>query len=657
MKIKKESFGSPPALFIYYMLASSLTILIIYLFFPSQGAPLPIFSRDWRFTLGLLEILSLFPALAFSALVVPFGFRIYYDDYRSFSPHFLEQFKGPLVIAILAAIVYALLFFLVQPTLQDKRISMTYQGSLYRLARDQARDRALRGRWDEAAGFLRIAGQVWPNSPELAQLRIDTEIEVEGGRIREQDELQMLLERSQAGETWSIQDTSVPAFPNRSALPGQRQPLNTPEALEMAAAAMGEERYYDAHWLATLGLRLAPQGSPEEAAASRAAGLAWDAVSSLAPNTRERELYAIYRLKQSGYEAMVAGDWIRAYYIFRELAKQSPTDPEVGIFLQKSEEGTGSIAFFTDEMGQGMGSILTNAVFSLPYQPRSGGAGRGIIRFSSISLYEDYAYAFGLEFICFDSANRPESAFEAPYAKIVPMTLGGRDRVVVLMQALDRSDQDQHWEPVWNSLEESATVRRPTLANNAGNVGNASNAGNVNNIGSAGAAGGFLRSSIGDNQIMLDLSFESFILLCNTWRGLGVPIGSTRVSPLDGFSLGDLFAAAQSLSPYGYVPQVFEAEIIYRLCEPLFFLPAAVIIIIMGWRFRALSRARFVFVPMLFILPLVFNGLVYFYRQVFNILGIFSLLNLGFSATLIIYALAAGILFVLSLIVFAAQHS
>ncbi|MDR1444941.1 MAG: hypothetical protein LBI94_08695 [Treponema sp.] len=637
MKIKKESFASPPALFIYYMLASSLVILAFRSFFPSQEAPLSIFSRDWRFTLGVLEILSLFPALAYSALVFPFGFRIYYDSFRSFSPGFFGQFKGSLVISILAAIVYALLFFLVQPGIQDKRIDMTYRGSLYRLARDLAGDRVLQGRWDEAAGFLSTARQIWPGSPELVQLQTDTEIGLEEERIRKEDELRMSLEKSQERETWSILDTSVPAFPNRSALPGQRQPLSTPEALEMAAAAMKEERYYDAHWLATLGMRLAPRGSPEEAAASRAAGLAWEAVSSLAPNARERELYAVYHLKQSGYEAMVAGDWIRAYYIFRELAERSPADPEARDFLQKSEEGTRSIAFFTDEMDQGTGDVLTNAVFSLPYQPRSGGAGRGIIRFSSISLYQDYAYAFGLEFICFDSANRPESAFEAPYAKIVPMTLGGQARVVVLMQALDRSDQSRHWEPAWNSLEETAAARRPTLA--------------------GGTAGGFLRSTIGDNQIMLDLSFESFFLLCYTWRGLAVPNSSARVSPLDGFSLGDLFASARSLSSYGYVPQVFEAEIIYRLCEPLFFLPTAIFVIIIGWRFRALSQARYVFVPMLFILPLIFNGLVYFYRQVLNILGIFALLNLGFPATMIIYCIGAGVIFVLSLVIFASQHS
>ncbi|MDR1972531.1 MAG: hypothetical protein LBQ46_11495 [Treponema sp.] len=635
MKINKGSFAAPPALFVYYMLLSSLAILGFRFFFPGQGPPLVIFSRDWRLTLGVLDILSLFPALAYSALAYPFGFRIYYDEYRSFSPHFLEQFRGTLITIMLAAVAYALLFFLVQPVFQDRRIDMRYRGSLYRLARDQARDRADRGLWDEAAGFLGFSDQIWPDSPELTEIRDKTEMELEGQRLRRQGEARMALENRE--EDWSIRDGSAPGFPNRDAPPGQRQPLDTLEALAMAAAAMGEERYYDAHWLATLGMRLAREGSPEEAAASRAAGLAWDRLASLAPNAREQELYARFQLKQSGYQAMIAGDWIRAYYLFRELVEQSPADPDAGNFLRQSEEGVRDIAFFTDEMSRGVGSVLTNAVFSLPYQPLDGGIGRGILRFSSVSLHQDYGYGLGVEFIGFDSANRPEARFQAPYAKIVPKTLGGQNRVVVLMRALDRHDESRYWEPVWTSLEEPSA--RPPRDN-------------------SGAAGGFLRSVIGDNQIMLDLNFESFILLCYTWRGLAAPQSfSDPLSPLDGFSLGDLLAGARALSPYGYVPQVFEAEIIYRLCEPLFFLPIAVIIIIIGWRFRALSHAPYVFVPMLFILPLVFAGLVHFYRHILNILGIFSVLNLGFSLTLILYCFAAGILFVLSLVAFVSQHS
>jgi hypothetical protein len=645
MKLRKESWLSPPALFIYYLLASFLVIMFFRFFFPSQEAPLSVFSRDWRLNLGILEILSLFPALAFSALVSPFGFRVYYNEYKSFSPHFLEQFKGTVITAILAAIVYALLFFLVQPVFQDRRIDMSYRGSLYRLARDLAEDRMTQKKWGEAAGFLDIAAQIWPGSPELAGIREKTEIELEGERIRKEENERAILEENQVTEDWSLSNSPVPGLLDRDAPPvlltEQRQPLNTLEALDMAAAAMREERYYDAHWLATLGTRLARRGSPEEASAFRAAALAWDKVSSLAPNTREKELYARFRLKQSGYEAMIAGDWIRAYYTFRELLEQDPRDPDARNFLQKSEQGARDIAFFTDEMSRGVGSILTNAVFSLPYQPRSGGIGRGIIRFTSISLYQDYGYGLGVEFICFDSANRPESRFQAPYAKIVPMTLGGKSRVVVLMQALDRDDKNRRWEPLWNSLETPDSTRRSTVSTD-----------------NPEAAGGFLRSVIGDNQVMLDLDFENFVLLCHTWRGLAAPPGSTgQISPLDGFSLGDLFAGSRALSPYGYVPQVFEAEIIYRLCEPLFFLPMAIIIIIAGWRFRSRSHARYVFVPMLFILPLVFHELLYLYRHVLNILGIYSVLNLGFSLTLIIYCFSAGILFVFSLVAFASQHS
>ncbi|MDR0400324.1 MAG: hypothetical protein LBH51_05210 [Treponema sp.] len=644
MKINKEKLFSSPALFVYYLLAASLIILGFRLLFPSQGAPLSIFSREWRFTLGILELFSLLPALVFSALTFPFGFQIDYNEYKSFSPLFLKQFRGIILTIILASIVYALLFFLAQPVFQNKRIDMIYQGSLYRLARDLAGDRAGKEKWAEAAGFLAIARQIWPGSPELAELRNRTEIELEAERIRREEKERLRLEKSQAAGDQSLRISPVlePGDQNNPppSLPNQRQPLNTAEALDMAAAAAREGRYYDAHWLASLGARLARAGSPEEAAAARAAGLAWDRIASLTPNPGERELYARFHLKQSGYEAMVSEDWIRAYYIFRELAERSPGDPDVKNFLRQSEEGTRNIAFFTDEITRSVGSIITNAVFSLPYQSLDGGVGRGIIRFTSLSLHQDYAYGLGVEFICFDSANRPESRFQAPYAKIVPMNLGGQPRVVVLMRALDRDNKNRRWEPVWTPLEDPGSGRRTAAAPESE------------------SAGGFFRSLIGDTQVMLDLSFESFILLCYTWRGLAEPPGSTgRVSPLDGFSLGDLFAGFQNLISYGYAPQVFEAEIIYRLCEPLFFLPLAVAVIILGWRFRALSHAPYVFAPMLFILPLVYYGLIHVYRHILNILGIFTVLNLGFSLTLIIYGLSAGLLFVLVLVVFTAQHS
>jgi len=64
-------------------------------------------------------------------------------------------------------------------------------------------------------------------------------------------------------------------------LPGQR-PMNVTDALALAQAALTEERFFDAHWLATMASRLASPNSPEDAAARRLSSLAWDGQLSCA---------------------------------------------------------------------------------------------------------------------------------------------------------------------------------------------------------------------------------------------------------------------------------------------------------------------------------------------------------------------------------------
>jgi hypothetical protein len=224
------------------------------------------------------------------------------------------------------------------------------------------------------------------------------------------------------------------------------------------------------------------------------------------------------------------------------------------------------------------------------------------MRFTALSVFADYAYGFGAEFISFDGENRILSHFTAPYAKILPITLNSRHQTLMLMQVLDRYNKDKHWEPVWAV------------------------------------------PAAGDNQIILEIDYETFHLLAQVRQGMG------------DLSLGQIFNSAKSLETYGYIPQVFQSEIIHRLSEPLFLFPMAILVIILGWRFKALKRPRYAIAPMLFVLPLVFNGVVYFYRYILNILGIWTVLSLGFSAALLIYTAGAGILFVLSLIMLASQR-
>ncbi|MDR2021514.1 MAG: hypothetical protein LBQ14_12195 [Treponema sp.] len=590
--LKKEQIFSSMGIFILYSAASFAAILGFRFIFPGQAAPLRNFSGPWRIVQGVLNYISLFPALALSALVIPFGFQYgNRENYPRFSPRFLDRVKGPVITAIAAAAVYGLLFFLVLPLAQRREAKLRYEGNLFRLARERAGEFAESGDWPQAAQFMALCDRIWPNSPETASLRTAVSIGYEAYRM-------------------NLPDPTTDAFSAADretiGIPGRQNPVDASQALDLAEQALREERYYDAHWLANLGMRLARPGSVESTEAARLAGYAWNAVSSLEPNSRERQTYALYHQKRSGYEAMVSGDWIRAYYIFKDLREKTPGDPDVVQFLAMCEQGVAAAAFFTDEMKLAMGDILTGAVFSLP----GASGGRSVLRTASLSTFTDFSFASGLELAVYDSAGRFLYRMETPYGKFLPFTLEGTSKTLLLMRALDREDEQVRLEPVWTGGE----LRSPGM------------------------------EPLGNSQLLLDISYEDMLLHVKVLQGI------------DNLLIGDLFAAAKNLENYGYIPQVFQAEILSRIAEPALLLSAAVFSIAAGWSFRAKKRPRYIGTPMLGILPLVFTGLVYCYRSAAAVLAAYMVIVLNFSTVLLICTAAAVLIFTLSLITLAAQH-
>ena len=582
VKIGKETFSSPLGIFIIYILGAALVIMGFRFIFPGEAAPLACFSSSWRLIRGFLDYLGLFPALVLSALVIPFGFRIYAQEkIKPFSPQFLQSLRMSIITVIVAGTLYGLLFSLALPLAQDFEENLRFQGRLYQLARERAQEHAANEEWAEAAQFTAVCERIWPNGPEISKLK--TEVDIRSEEVR-------LSHGSEDNNTGT-------AF--RPSLPGP-QAVNATEALTMAETALAEERYFDAHWLATLAGHLARPGSVETAEAARLAGRAWDGVNSLAPSAREAKAYNTFRLKKEGYEALVAQEWIRSYYIFRELAGISPEDPDAAKYLALSEQGLGQTAFFIDEMELSLGEILTGAVFSLPLGP-----GRLVMRISSLSTSPDSAYGMGIEMMAFDRDGRPLWSMEAPYAKILPLTLDSGPAVAVLMRALDRTDQSKQWEPVKQGMGQSA----PDGA-----------------------------------QMILEVSWDNFLLLSNVNRGLS------------GLSPADLKRAAEYLGSYGYQSEVFEAELLRRFAEPLLLLPLGVFAIVIGWRYRAVKRPRYMGIPMLGILPLVFYGTVHLCRGWINNMGIWAVLSLGFTTAAVFFAAAFTLLLILSLIILAAQH-
>jgi hypothetical protein len=568
--------------------------MIFRLIFPGEAIPLECFSLPWRLTAGILYFIRLFPALAASSLVIPFGFNVRGEEiFTRFSPKFIEKIQGAILAAIIASAAYGLLFFIALPLAEEYQLGMRYKGDLFKTARERAGTYAAENNWQEADHYLAVCENIWPESPLMEQLR---KIIIGG------------VESVRYSGNSPRAIAAKPASSGQKAGSGVRRQAvqDATEALNMAKTALNEERYYDAHWLATLASRLARPGSVEAQEAARTASLAWNAVSSLEPNTRANRNYALYHLKRQGYEALVSDDWIRAYYIFRELSEQTPEDPDVAEFLAKSKQGLAGLAFFVDELSANIGDTLTGAVFSIPLIPSGPNpGGRMVMRMDSLICYPDFSYAIGLELAAFDGNNRHLYGVKARYAKFIPMTVREKSRLVILLQALDRNDETKRWEPVWN---------------------------------------GPGRSELGEAQIALDTTYENFLRLSKARRQVG------------SLFFTDLQVMGKDFASYGYIPQVFQAEIIRRIAEPVILLPMTILAIVIGWRFRAKKAPKYLGFPMLLIIPLVFNGVVHLIRGLTGILGLWLLLSRGFSFAITVFVAGSALFFILSLIILAFQR-
>jgi hypothetical protein len=585
----RENLKSPLGVFIEYILAAFIILTAFRFIFPGEEPPLPIFAVSWRFVRGALFFIEAYPALALSAIVAPFGFAVQDEEQGArFLPEFMDRMMQPVITTIVAVVLYGLFFLLVQPVVGNQEESMRLRGQLYGESAGKAQVQAGEGDWVEAGRFVAVCERIWPGSPPLEELRIRIDMELEGSRY------------TQDGRYWRVEDPA--SGPN----PQNRVPVNAAEALEFAETAFGEARYFDSHWLATLAGRLARAGSPEVAESARMAARAWNAIASLAPTAQERESARIYRLKRSGYEAMVAEDWIRGYYIFKELIGLTPGDPDAEHYLAACEQGALEIAFFADELEMTLGDILTSAVFSIPRGGAGGrSGGRFILRVGSLSTFADYSYGFNIELLVIDETGRLASRMEAPYAKFLPKTLGGERRVVLLLQALDREDRARHWGPTWSGPD---------------------------------------REEPGESEAVLNLAYDHFLLMAKIRRGT-----ENLLTP-------ELFTAYRVLEPYGYIPQVFLAEIVSRLAEPVLFLPFAILTLVIGWRYRSRKRQLLVGIPMLILLPLVFYRIFHVYQSMINTLGIWMALSLALVPALTALAVGAVTLFIVTLVLLASQR-
>ena len=602
---KQLQNSSPLVVFLLYMAAAFVVICGYHFLFPPRPMVIEIlgcFKLSWCFTGGIIKFIELFPVLAFSALVIPFGLKEHsaggyagntFVGKKGFSSDFLKYIFWPVVTACLSAVTYSLVFFLVLPIATNLSNSIQVRSELYVKAKQNAEERAKAEEWAEASQFVDICESIWPDSEEIARFK-----------LRLVDSISTYHQSLAASRDKENEEETESVW---TGIPGD--PVDAANALKLSEDAFNAERYYDAHWLATLAERLAREGAVEAGSARTMASKAWEKIQEMEPNALEKERFSLYQMKRDAYEAMNYGNWVSAFYTFQELSVLTPNDPDVIKYLEACKVGVTHTAFFIDELNMAVGITLNDLVFSFP----NFDGGRLIARFDSLALLRDNAYAWGIETLAAGKDGRLRYRVSSDYAKLVPIAGRNPDgestnNTVMLFQALDRADKTRSSEPVWIKDTDETGLE------------------------------------YGANQILLPISYDDFLLLSKVKQGTQT------------LNLRELFAAEKIFDVFGYLKENFKAEIFSRLGNAVFFLPMAILTLVLGWRYRAMKKPRYVYVPMLGLLPMVFYGVVHFYRSIINNLSIWLSLSMGLSTALVFLCVGAGVFFLLTLVLLAAQH-
>jgi hypothetical protein len=544
----------------------------------TEPVPLPRYFFQWRLIQGTLAFLHLFPAIAMAALVIPFGILYYDDSFPGFSPRFLELMKAPIITALVASLLYALSMFLFIPLAEEAVTTMRSHGRIFTLSKEKIITYFSQEDWSEALPFITLCNRIWPGEPELKELLANV------------DSYELFLKDDE--ETAPPVQTIVPRFSITEATP-----VTAAEALAMARESLQKNYYYDAHWQASLAERIARPGSTEHSEATQLRLSAWDSIQIIPVQD-----YEYYHLKRDGYDALLAGEWVKAYYIFNELTQKAIVDPEIdGFFGQVLQELTQS-AFFMDEMDWIGGDLFSVSVptFSLP---DTDNGGRFIITMEELSARSGYSFGRQAQIASFDSDNNLVYQVEAPYIKVMPAQVDGKPRIIMVLQALGHHGRDNIWSPVWTP-DNLAT------------------------------------------HITFAIDYDTFLFLAK------LSIGST-----DNLSLNELFTAARQYGAFGYLSSVFYTEALYRIIESLLFMPAVIFLLVFGWCYRAKHGISIIFFAILLVaLPAVFYAILLIYRNILMALAIATVVSLGFWLSALIFMLLFAILFILSLIALVSQH-
>lgn len=351
------------------------------------------------------------------------------------------------------------------------------------------------------------------------------------------------------------------------------------------------QEWFNAHYYAELGLKLADNTDPNYKELRYISTKAWNKIS-MEHVLKKNQDQLNFDKKYEGYRALVQKDNLKAYYIFKELFETSPDlqrDPDVKFYLNVAENNVRERYFFIDETMELSSFEDSNDVyFSYPYKDGS----VDIIYFKGVTNVRDTGksiqYLRQLTIVSIDASGNQIRKMTVPYAKILPVDVKTLNSTIKMEMGIDNSVSSVPY-VMLNSVARDApgTESHPVFTYAEG------------------------QPEMNNDFLILPISYDDFILLEDSGQNF------------ETMPLISLFKMVRKSEQYGFSPQIYGSTLLNRILYPLLIIIIMVFIGAFGWNTRTGMDQYFklswmLAFPLLFIISLIFYELAMFVFKLIN---------------------------------------
>lgn len=572
---------------------------------------LPAYVFKYKIFNGLLFFLNVLPAVIFTGITigcsVAFGQNSSGSEER-FSIAMLRRYKVVLIVGLICVLFLTATTEIFTPIITSAQSSYKSMPGM-------------------VSDYVRIANSLCESDQyQLARQYGQLALNMDS----ESKEAHALMERIDI----ELSQNRLPSVPRTltkrsGTMSAAESAASTYELLRRAQEAKKANDWFSVHYFASEGLATASERDLNRQTLMELSAEAWNVLSAprSSDSSEENKLFA---MKFEGYTALMNGDNLHAYYVFRTLEQTSrelSVDPDISRYVNLAEERVMNECFFMDEeIFMRNYESATDIYFAL--KPKNPDDDTKIVYIKGISGVPGSGgfvqYLRSLFIFNVDSEGRYKRGLYVPYAKLMETDVSNFTDDIkmqfnipleidyvpeILLRSIDRDDENIYITPSYYYADSNEVT--------------------------------------GNDLMFLPVSFSDYMLVVEASQGA------------ENMTLGSLYSFIPKSKEFGYAQEIFSQVLIDRAIYPFFMLFFVIFLASYAWNNRIDGDTLFKF-KWIFTFP-IFTFFFHFLYQlllwVFKLQNYAVLATVGDKAALVLCAIFYVLLFIIATVVFLSRNN